>query len=137
MRALLALAMAFLLPGCLAAAVDDEPGPYASEPAGQQQVPLGGFEALAPEPGRHPFTVTVPDGGAVNVQWRMVLSGASLDASVEGPGCGEADTGIAVGQFNSVDGSCDDLAAGEHDFALIVTGALASVQVEVTGWTAA
>ena len=153
------LALAFvaaLLPlsGCLADDGDDDDGAYGpgseaytpgfgdlEELEGREEQRLGGREVFTPGPaGSFGFTVTVPKGGAVNVQWHLDVTGSNVDSYVEGPAC-ERDAGqvgnVQVGASSTTSGTCDDLPEGSYEFTIVHTAGAVDLQAEVLGFVGA
>ena len=149
MRRTLAFAtLALLLPGCLVEDDgrdrDDEVGDDdgwdlgdVAEFEGRTKATLGQRTVGTPGPAASfPFQVSVPQGGALAVEWRLQITGANVDTYVEGPHC--ARQGLQVGGIgggsSTITGTCDDLPAGTYEFEVVHTaGAIVDIKAEVTG----
>jgi hypothetical protein len=85
--------------------------------------------------GRLPFIVTVPPGGATRVEWVLLVTpaAAGLDG-IEGPGC-QSSGGVtwAVGSYTETRGACSNLAAGDHEFAVVLEQPVLGFSASVTG----
>lgn len=149
-RASLAVLAALMLAGCLQqGAPSDDPGDDGG-PSRQSRAEdleegnetvrtvLGEAQGGATPPGELPFTALVPDGGANEVEWSLLLEGPyAMDAEVAGHGCRVDVQGVGVSTGGSVmgsaGGSCSDLPAGEHGFRLVLREPALSFRVQVSG----
>jgi hypothetical protein len=100
---------------------------------GRTRQTLGQRDVFTPAAGTFGFDVNVPKGGARSVTWRLEVTGANVDSHVEGPGC--QDGGLQVGGAgdSTITGSCGDLPAGHHDFAIVHVAGAVDLKAEVTG----
>ncbi len=151
--AAIGFACVILLAGCLEPSSPAPADPEATAPDDEQRTARpgdrGGDEEEEEKPrtllgrasggptteGRIPFTVTVPEGGATDVEWGLVVEpvGAIDFNQVEGPGCSGGGSVTAVGSYTQTDGTCSDLEAGDHEFAIVLLHPVVSYDAQVLG----
>lgn len=107
---------------------------------GRNQTLLGSDHGSGAGPGRFPFTVLAPAGGAAGVTWSLTVTpvASPVGDTVEGPGpaC-TIDVWYTSFVASGVNGRCADLAAGTHGFAVVLNEPVLDYTVEVLGWVGA